>query len=172
MYTPKGNTHKRKEVKTMLKRENTHFEELLKIGEAYETIKKAHEEKKQTLIDTYGWDSDELKAWYEEKKEMTYPIPQGACKAYRAWQQSLEREADEVEMDDFLWDREVKDFVETLRAAGIESFIFTNTSTALMDNMHQLTEEGCRMDGLVKVERKNLWREPEEVNGIHFTVNA
>jgi phosphoglycolate phosphatase-like HAD superfamily hydrolase len=172
MYTPKGNTHKRKEVKTMLKRENAHFEELLKIGEAYETIKKAHEEKKQTLIDTYGWDSDELKAWYEEKKEMTYPIPQGACKAYRAWQQSLERDADEVEMDDFLWDREVKDFVETLRAAGIESFIYTNSSSALMENLHQLTEEGCTMDGLVKIERKNRWSEEEHIYGIHFTVNA
>lgn len=156
----------------MLKKENAHFENLRKIGEAYETVRKAHEEKKQEILDTYGWESEELKAWYEEKKEMTYPIPAGACKAYRAYMQSLEREADELEMDDFLWDREVKDFVETLKAAGIATFIYTNSSTALMDNMHQLAEEGCSMDGLVKVERKNLWREPEEVNGIRFTVKA
>ncbi|MBP3805267.1 MAG: hypothetical protein J6I76_15515 [Oribacterium sp.] len=154
----------------MLKKENAYFENLYKIGQAFETIRKAHEEKKADLIEKYGYDSEEMKVWYEEKKEMTYPVPQGACKAYRAWSQSLEREADEVEMDDFLWDREVKDFVEALRGAEITSFIYTNTSTALMDNIHQLTEEGCEMTGLVKVERKNLWREPEEINGIRFTV--
>ena len=39
-----------------------------------------------------------------------------------------------------------------------------------MENLHSFEKEGCRMDGLVKVERKNLWREPEEINGIRFTV--
>jgi hypothetical protein len=154
----------------MLNMNNTYFENLRKIGEAYETIRRAHEEKKQTIIDEFGWESEELKAWYEEKKKMTYPISQGACKAYRAWSQSVERETDEVEMDDFLWDREVKDFVEAMREAEIKSFIYTNSSTALMENMHQLVEEGCKMEGLVKIERANYWREPEEICGIRFSL--
>lgn len=154
----------------MLKRENTYFENLEKIADAFETIRRAHEEKKADLVREYGYDSDEMKAWYEEKKEMTYPIESGTCKAFRAWNQSLERKAAEVEMDDFLWEREVKDFVEALRGAEVKTFILTNTSTALMENLHQLTDEGCTMDGLVKVTRKNLWNEPEEIMGIHFTL--
>ena len=154
----------------MLNMNNTYFENLRKIGEAYETIRRAHEEKKQAILNEFGWESEELKTWYEEKKKMTYPIAAGACKAYRAWSQSVERETDEVEMDDFLWDREVKDFVEAMREAEIKSFIYTNSSTALMENMHQLAEEGCKMEGLVKIERANYWREPEEICGIRFSL--
>ena len=68
----------------MLNRNNAHFEELKRIGAEYEERKHALEERKQEILDTYGWDSDELKAWYKEKGEMTYPIEAGACKAYRA----------------------------------------------------------------------------------------
>lgn len=154
----------------MLRRENTYFENMEKIGAAFETEKKAMEEKKETIIETYGFDSKEWKAWKEESNSLKYPIPSGAIKAYRAWETSLDREAEELELDDFLWEREVKDFVEALKRAEIESFILTNSSTALMDNLHQLTEEGCKMTGLVKTYRKNLWNEEESLNGIRFEV--
>ena len=64
---------------------NTYFEELRAIAAAFEEKRAAHESRKQHLIDTYGWDSEEVKAWYREKEEMTYPISEGACKAYRAF---------------------------------------------------------------------------------------
>ena len=38
-------------------------------------------------------------------------------------------------MDDFLWEKEVTDFIETLRKAGIETFVYTNQSTAVMENL-------------------------------------
>ena len=84
----------------MLSRENEYFDNMLKIGEAYDIIKKAHEEKKIRILEEYGWDSEELKAWYEEKEKMTYPVPQGACKAYRAWNRSIELDNEELELDD------------------------------------------------------------------------
>ena len=90
---------------------NTYFENLKRIGHEYEERRAAHESKKQHIIDTYGWDSEELKNWYAEKEAMTFPFEQGACKAYRAWAQSISRKEDELEMDDFLWEREVKDFI-------------------------------------------------------------
>ena len=152
----------------MLSRNNEYFENLRKIGEAYETIRKAHEDKKAELIGKFGYDSDEMKAWYEKKKEMTYPVPAGACKAYRAWMHSIEREADEVEMDDFLWDREVKDFVEALRGAGIESFVYTNASTALMDNIHDLEANGWKMTGLAEIRNTSRWATEEFTRGLRF----
>ena len=157
----------------MLNRTNAHFEELDRIGREYDVKKKALEDRKQGIIDTYGWGSDELKAWFEEKNEMTYPIPSGACKAYRAWEHTVEREEDEVELDDLLWDREVADFVETFRKAGIETFIYTNQSTAVMENLHALEKEGCRMDGLCtikRMERRFGENREETILGIHFTV--
>lgn len=157
----------------MLERKIAHFEKLNQIAEDYEAKKKALEDRKQGLIDTYGWDSEELKAWYEEKNQMTYPIPAGACKAYRAYENSLEKGNEELELNDFLWEKEVGDFVETLRAANIKTFIYTDQSTAVMENLHGLSNAGCRMDGLCTIKRQERrfgeTRE-EEILGVHFTV--
>ena len=94
---------------------NTYFENLKCLGHEYEERRAAHESRKQHIIDTYGWDSEELKTWCAEKEAMKFPFEQGTCKAYRAFTQSLSRKEDELEMDDFLWDKEVKDFIDALR---------------------------------------------------------
>ena len=80
---------------------NTYFENLKCLGHEYEERRAAHESRKQHIIDTYGWDSEELKTWYAEKEAMKFPFEQGTCKAYRAFTQSLSRKEDELEMDDF-----------------------------------------------------------------------
>lgn len=157
----------------MLNRNNAHFEKLEKIGTEYEEKRQALEGRKQEIIDIFGWDSEELKEWYKEKEQLTYPVPAGACKAYRAWRQTIEREEDEVEMNDFLWDREVEDFVECLRKAGIKTFVYTNQSTAVMENLHDFEKAGCRMQGLCRIERTERRfgaEQTEEIPGIRFTL--
>jgi len=77
----------------------------------------------------------------------------GQLKAYRAWLGSTRNESSAFEVQDLPWDRDIHDFVETLRAAGIAEFAVTDQSTALMRNLHQLTDEGCTMLGLCKVTR-------------------
>jgi hypothetical protein len=77
-------------------------------------------------------------------------------------------------MDDFLWEREVKDFINTLREAGITSFVYTNTSTAVMENLHAFAKEGCTMTGLCTITRQETrWgdEEPTEIQGIRFQLN-
>jgi hypothetical protein len=77
---------------------NAYFDELTRIGREWEEKHEAHKARKQEIIDTYGWDSEELKAWYAEEEQMKFPYSQGACNAYRAWRYST---GDEVQMDDF-----------------------------------------------------------------------
>jgi hypothetical protein len=77
-------------------------------------------------------------------------------------------------MDDFLWEKEVHDFIDTLRRAGIQTFVYTNQSTAVMENLHAFAAEGCTMDGLCTITRhEDRWgdEEPTEVMGIRFSVN-
>ena len=153
---------------------NAYFEEMKTIGQAFEEKRAAHQSRKQDIIDTYGWDSEELNAWYAEKDAMRFPFEQGACKAYRAFMDSVRRKEDELELDDFLWETEVKDFVDTLRGAGIRSFVFTNQSTAVMGNLHLLVSAGCDLLGPCKITRtENCWGDEEqtEVMGIRFKVN-
>ncbi|HUM61193.1 MAG TPA: hypothetical protein PLA31_07110 [Clostridia bacterium] len=150
-------------------KKNTYFEELDRIARDFETRHEAHKKLKQEIIDTKGWDSKELEAWYRaEEEEYKYPISQGACKAYRAWRYS---ETDEVIMDDFTWDRERHDFIDTLRNAGISTLVVTNQSTGLMRNLHDFAAEGCEMLGLCTITKKdNRWGEEteEKIMGIRF----
>ena len=110
------------------------------------------------------------------RRDSTKPFPytQGACKAYRAWAASVSRGNEEPELDDFLWEREVSDFVDTLRKARIESFTITDRSTALMGNLHALAAEGCTMEGLCtvgRIEPEWGYSMPKDVMGIRFKVN-
>ena len=158
----------------MLNRENAYFENLKRLGHEYEAARVERQQRKQQIIDTLGWGSPELKAWYEEDAAAKFPFEQGACKAYRAWASSISRKEDELEMDDFLWDKEVADFVNTLRSAGIKTFVYTNQSTAVMENLHAFAAQGCTMTGLCTITRQETrWgdEEPTEIMGIRFTLN-
>ena len=158
----------------MLNKNNTYFENLKRLGHEYEAARVERQARKQQIIDTLGWESDELKAWYEEDAAAKFPFEQGACKAYRAWASSISRKEDELEMDDFLWDKEVADFIDTLRQAGIETFVYTNQSTAVMENLHAFAAQGCTMMGLCTITRQETrWgdEEPVEIMGIRFSLN-
>lgn len=158
----------------MLSKENTVFTEMYRIGCEWEKAREERRQRKQEIIDMKGWDSEELKAWYAEDEAAKFPFSGGANKAYRAWAASVSRQEDEVEMDDFLWDREVADFVDTLRRAGFTAFVYTNQSTAVMENLHAFAAKGCTMIGLCTITRhENRWgdEEPIEVMGIRFSVN-
>ena len=130
-----------------------------------------HKARKHQIIDSRGWDSEELKSWYEEDAKLVFPYSQGACKAYRAWKNST---GDEVLMDDFVWESEAHDFIEAFRSVGIETFVVTNSSTVLMENLHWFAAEGCTMEGHCTVSRMSdrFGEETEEqIMGIRFRVN-
>lgn len=154
-------------------KDNAVFNEMKRIGHEWEKQRAAHLEKKQGIIDTYGWDSAELKAWYDEKEAHKFPFTQGESKAYRAWAESLARKQTEMEMSDFLFDTEVADFIDTLKKAGIKSFVYTNTSTAVMENIHAFAAEGFRLESLCTIIRcEECWgtEESYEVQGIRFVL--
>jgi len=127
----------------------------------------AHKQQKQELLKTYGWNSPELEAW--EAKEEEFPYSQGAVKAMQAYRST---EGDELIVEDHFWETETTDFIDTLRKAGIHSFVTTNQSTALMRNIHGFAAEGCTMQGLCTITKKSrcFGEETEEtILGIRFT---
>ena len=74
-------------------------------------------------------------------------------------------------MSDYLWDREVSDFVETLRKAGIQSFVYSNQSTAVMQNIHQFVAAGCTLKGpCTLIKKSSRWGEEgeEQILGLRF----
>ena len=149
---------------------NIFFENLSCLGKEHADRCKAHEAKQDAIIEAHGWDSPELEAWYTEKKrlEKTNPLSGGIGKAFRAW---LYSEGNELEMSDYLWEREVPDFVETLRKAGIQSFVYSNQSTAVMENIHQFVAAGCTLEGpCTLIKKSSRWGEEgeEQILGLRF----
>lgn len=129
----------------------TYFEAMLEVEKDYIARRDAHDKSKP------AYDSPEFKKWKEIRKLSfgKYPIPMGVQKAYRAYQDSVEKEYVEVVMTEFLWDTEVEDFINALKKSEIESFIYTNSSSAVMDNIHAFVANGCEMGGLVTLTEKS-----------------
>lgn len=138
-----------------------------------EEEERARNELKEKIIKEHGWDSDELREWYEEEDKRVFPYTRGEMKAFWTWGHNIERDCTTFEMNDFLHkEAEVTDFLNTLRRAGISSFIYTNQSTAVMRNIHQFVHAGCTMNGIAELSRKSLWSdEPDEIiPGIKFSL--
>ena len=151
---------------------NAYFENLRRLGKEHATQYKAHDALQDSIAEKYGWGSPEMDDWYaeQERLEATNPVAGGIGKAYRAWYWGT---TDELEMSDFLWDREVEGFVDTLRKAGIQTFVYTNQSTAVLENIHQLVAAGCVLEGPCTLTKKTeKWgKETEEqVLGLRFHV--
>ena len=148
---------------------NAYFEELDRIARDFEQRHEAHKALKQEIINTKGWDSEELNAWYaEEERDFQYPISSGICKAFRAFENS---DGDEVLFDDFCWEREYHDFIDAFRKAGLKTFVITGHCSALMENLHGFAAEGCKMEGLCTITKKShRWgtETEEQIPGIRI----
>ena len=146
---------------------NKTYEEMTETGRTWEKARQERNARKQEIIDTMGWDSEELKAWYEEDKAAVFPYTSGEMKAYWAVKNSLE--LDELEMNDSCWDNEWHDFISTLRKMGISRFTVTTQSTSLMNDLYGYVAEGCTILGLHTITKKrDRWgnQETEEAKGI------
>ncbi len=77
----------------------------------------------------------------------------GEARAYRSWWRSEETKATRFEVEDLPWEKDLPDFVATLRRAGVNEFAVTDQSTALMRSLHLLAANGCTIEVLCTVER-------------------
>lgn len=91
----------------------------------------------------------------------------GKFKALTAYRITKEDGFEKFLMDDFLWDKEVKDFTDLLKEAGITEFCYSNKSTALMDNIIGFDREGYKLEGYTQI-RKHLPFHDETVNALVF----
>lgn len=131
---------------------NKYMEKLSEKLKAYEVERKGWEDSKE---EARKQGHEALMAWYDEGHEKPkYPLTGGQAKAWHLWYWN---EREEPNFDDFVWETEAKDFIDALLKAGFETFTFTNTSTALMENMHWFQENGCTLMGLCEVEPTDEW---------------
>jgi len=101
-------------------------------------------------------------------------LSNGEDKALRAWFLSIENpknDSGEFELDDALFDSEVSDFLETLKAAGLKSFLYPDSRcTANMSNMLDFCEAGWGIDEPVTFEKTNRWGKKIVTRCFRFTL--
>ena len=129
-----------------------YFQQIYAVSYAYGEAKHKREREKEALIAADDWDG--VQAWREREKQFPNPYTSGQMKAYWAFSHSSEIGTDDLVMDDSLWEREVKDFSDTLRAAGVTTFVLTNQSTGLMEDIHNLEAQGWHLAGTCKLSVK------------------
>ncbi len=136
----------------MNERMNGFFGEMEKAAGEFEAARAARNAEKEAL--RKADDQNGLDAWYEREKQFAFPYTDGQIKAYRAWNQSRQHNSSVLEAADLPWEKDIADFVRTLREAGTETFAVTDQSTALMRSLHALAAEGCTVEGLCTVTRR------------------
>ena len=113
-------------------------------------------------------------AAYEEAKakgeKPSFPYTAGQNEAARCFFFGRNESEDEVTVGNLLWERDIPDFVETLRKGGIKSFILTDHSTALMSMMHGFAKEGCKLEGLCTATEENCFDGKREIPAVKFSL--
>ena len=146
-------------------KDNKVMNELTKKLNEYERQKKAYEDSRHEALK-----SGTLTEWYDNGPEKPeYPLTGGQSKAWGMWYWN---EREEMNFDDFVWESEAKDFIDTLMAAGVKTFTVTNQSTSLMENMHWFQQNGCTLMGLCEVEETDEWNRKHYGNkmGVRFAL--
>lgn len=111
-------------------------------------------------------DSETARRCIRERDAMTCPLTQGEVEAVRAW----EPEAETFVATDHLWTKDIHDFVACIREAGITTFLFTDTSTALMESIHEFAKEGALLEGPETYTTNDSWNgEPRMHLALRFT---
>lgn len=147
-------------------KQNTYMTRAMRLDDEYWATKTGIDKTVDAMIDNGIDISTACEIGAKAKKALVNPISDGERKAIRAWRTST---SETVIMNDFLWESEVAGFVYALRSAGITTFIFTNQSTALMENLHWLAAAGCRIGQLVSWEEQHsIFEETTTVMGIEI----
>ena len=65
----------------------------------------------------------------------------------------------------------MSDFVKTMKEAGVETIAVTETSTALLENLHKFATQGCSIEGLCTITRPDIWGNAKEYPAIRIRLN-
>lgn len=119
--------------------------------------------------------TEQIKTYFENLRENAEndakKLSRGTLEAYWTYEFNLNHNSSEFECNELPWTTDMSDFVKTMREAGIETIAVTETSTALLENLHKLANQGCTIEGLCKVSRPDIWGKNKEYPAIRIRIN-
>ncbi len=119
--------------------------------------------------------SKETDRYFENmsKTSGTHSYTEGQIIAYHAWKYNKDRAAGVLEVSSIPYEKDIPDFVKTLREAGIKEFIITDSSSGLMSGLHGFADNGCHIESICRITRGKICNceiENTEIKGISMTL--
>lgn len=119
--------------------------------------------------------NEKIRTYFESIREAAEndakKVSRGTLEAYWTYEFNCNNDCSEFACNELPWTTDMSDFVKAMREAGLETIAVTETSTALLENLHKLANQGCTIDGLCKVTRSNIWGNVEEIPAIRIRMN-
>ena len=72
-------------------------------------------------------------------------------KVYWLYEDAAERRNKYIDLHDVIWDKDVEALISSLKENGIEHFTFSSTWSSAVETAWLFTENGCTLEGLVKI---------------------
>lgn len=148
---------------------NAYFQEYASYCHEYDEKKERHKAAARQIWEQYGGDSREYNDWCQKNPspKNPYHTDRGASIAYSAWLSSLYWKESELDLSEALWEEDVEGFVNALKNAKLESFVFTCSSSFVMNNIHWFVQAECKLESVCSVTRMEHGKE-RVVQGIRF----
>ncbi|MCO7136414.1 hypothetical protein [Eubacterium callanderi] len=91
------------------------------------------------------------RASYRKLSEKIESRGESYTKVYRLYEDAAERGNEYIDLHDVVWDKDVEALIASLRENGIEYFTFSSTWSSAVETAWLFTENGCTLEGLVKI---------------------
>ena len=111
-----------------------------------------------------------VRSEWQEAKERAEQWCKGEAggRVWRGLMSSVEKEFLRLTIDEFFWkEEEARDFLALLESFGITEFVFTDRSTAVMNNLHYFDGYGWKVAGCITLYYRD-WGRDQAVRGLEI----
>lgn len=110
---------------------------------------------------------------YHELEEQIAVKGNSYARIYRLYSEAQDRGNEYIDLNDTIWDEQVKPLIGSLREYGIEKFTFSSTWSSAVETAWLFTQNGCGLEGLVEINSRHkafMSEEYEKAHGYLFSI--
>lgn len=110
---------------------------------------------------------------YHELEEQIGAKGDSYARIYQLYSEARERGNEYIDLNDTIWDKQVKPLIDSLREYGIEKFTFSSSWSSAVETAWLFTQNGCRLEGLVEINSRHrafMSEEYEKAHGYLFFI--
>ena len=99
--------------------------------------------------------NEKIRTYFESIREAAEndakKVSRGTLEAYWAYEFNCNNDCSEFACNELPWTTDMSDFVKAMREAGLETIAITETSTALLENLHKLAIRAAPLTDFAKL---------------------